>query len=303
MVSKGWIVMDKKMHILQSALECFATKGYHQSTIQDIADAAGIAKGGIYFYYKSKEELLHSVFTHYYDQMFNNVTETASRYEHDPKEGLIQQISSQFQGLTSNYSFITLFSREQVANQELKQVMLRMRTKFLVWFRDQAIRVYGPRIEPYAFDLSALLTSLVREYMSFIIINDAPLPLRRLSEYIVARLDDAARGVLSSQEPPMLTTSFVKSVFPDARIVEGSDAARRLSQAMTVLLQRIDALDLEDEARRSVRDAAAVMKEEAGKPIPRRTVLEGMLALLREKAGTAVQEESNHVLSIILEFP
>jgi AcrR family transcriptional regulator len=294
--------VEKKKLILQSAMECFATKGYHQTTIQDIADAADIAKSGIYFYYKSKEELLLSVFTHYYEQMFDQVTAAASRYAHNPKEGLIQQVMVQFQGLTSNFSFITILTREQVVNKEIKQIALAMRTKFLVWFRDQAIRVYGPRIEPYAFDLSALLISLVREYMSFIIVNEAPLPLRGLSEYIVARLDDAARGVISSQEAPMLTTAFVKNLFPDAVIVEGSDAARRLSGAMSALLQRIDTLELPDEQRKSVRDAAAVMKEEAGKSVPRRIVMEGMLAVLREKAGIAIHGETEPVQSIISEF-
>ncbi|HZG57156.1 TetR/AcrR family transcriptional regulator [Paenibacillus sp.] len=58
--------MEKKTRILNSALTLFAAKGYHQTTIQDIADEAGIAKGGIDFYFKSKEELLLSVVTDYY---------------------------------------------------------------------------------------------------------------------------------------------------------------------------------------------------------------------------------------------
>jgi hypothetical protein len=238
----------------------------------------------------------------YYDQMFKNVTDTAARYEHDPKEGLIQQIMSQYQGLASNNSFVTFFSREQIADAEIKQMMLGIRAKFVVWFRDQAIRVYGPRVEPYAFDLSALLTSLVREYMSFIILNGAPLPVRGLSEYIVARIDDAARGVISSQEAPMLTTSFMKSIFPDAEIVVGSDATRRLSQAMTSMLSRIETMQLSDDQRRSVRDAAAVIKEEIRKPSPRRIVLEGMLAVMKERAGHDIQEEAAAVYLIISEF-
>ncbi|MCI3927095.1 TetR/AcrR family transcriptional regulator [Paenibacillus sp. TRM 82003] len=294
--------MDKKTHILNCAADCFATNGYHETTIQHIADAAGIAKGGIYFYFKSKEELLLSVFADYYDRLFKNVTEAAARYAHDPKEGLIQQILAQFQELSRSNNFFMIFSREQVANAEIKKIGLDMRTRFFVWFRDQIIAVYGPRIEPYAFDLSAMLTSLIREYMGFRIINNAPLPVRGVSEYIFARLDDAARGVLSTQEPPMLTTSFVKSIFPDANIAVGTDAARRLSLALSALQSRVDGSTLPEESRRAVRDAANLMHEELSISSPRKLILLGMAALIKETLREKFKEDVAGLHAIIYDF-
>ncbi len=44
--------------ILQAATTCFCEKGYHRTTIQDICDEAGLSKGGLYTYFRSKEEVL-----------------------------------------------------------------------------------------------------------------------------------------------------------------------------------------------------------------------------------------------------
>ena len=53
---------DKREAILRSAIKVFAQKGYFNSKVADIAGEAGIADGTVYLYFKSKEEILHSVF-------------------------------------------------------------------------------------------------------------------------------------------------------------------------------------------------------------------------------------------------
>jgi TetR/AcrR family fatty acid metabolism transcriptional regulator len=56
------IVPDKREAILRAAVKVFAKKGYFNSKVADIATAAGIADGTVYLYFKSKDEILHSVF-------------------------------------------------------------------------------------------------------------------------------------------------------------------------------------------------------------------------------------------------
>lgn len=48
--------------ILSAALSCFAEKGYSGCSVQEIADRAGVSKGALYVYYKSKEELFIAMF-------------------------------------------------------------------------------------------------------------------------------------------------------------------------------------------------------------------------------------------------
>jgi AcrR family transcriptional regulator len=48
---------EMRGEILDAAIGVFADKGYHASSISDVADAAGMAKGKIYIYFESKDEL------------------------------------------------------------------------------------------------------------------------------------------------------------------------------------------------------------------------------------------------------
>jgi TetR/AcrR family fatty acid metabolism transcriptional regulator len=56
------VVGDKREAILRAAIRVFAHNGYFNSKVADIAREAGIADGTVYLYFKSKDEILHSVF-------------------------------------------------------------------------------------------------------------------------------------------------------------------------------------------------------------------------------------------------
>ncbi|MHB8458379.1 MAG: helix-turn-helix domain-containing protein, partial [Acidimicrobiales bacterium] len=48
---------SRRQDILASAKQVFAERGYHATTIADIACTAGLSYGSIYWYYDSKETL------------------------------------------------------------------------------------------------------------------------------------------------------------------------------------------------------------------------------------------------------
>jgi TetR/AcrR family fatty acid metabolism transcriptional regulator len=53
---------DKRDRILNAAVKVFARNGFHATRVSEVAKAAGVADGTIYLYFKSKEELLVSLF-------------------------------------------------------------------------------------------------------------------------------------------------------------------------------------------------------------------------------------------------
>ncbi len=53
---------ERKAQILEAALTCFARNGYHQTTMDDIVQEAGLSKGGVYWHFGSKKELFLSLF-------------------------------------------------------------------------------------------------------------------------------------------------------------------------------------------------------------------------------------------------
>jgi len=64
---------DKQTAISKAAVAVFARRGFHQTTVSEIAHEAGVAKGTIYLYFKSKSEILVAIFRRYFDEMLNFV--------------------------------------------------------------------------------------------------------------------------------------------------------------------------------------------------------------------------------------
>ncbi len=54
---KDVVTEFRTVGILEAARKVFAMKGFNEATVDDIADAAGVAKGTVYLYYRSKREL------------------------------------------------------------------------------------------------------------------------------------------------------------------------------------------------------------------------------------------------------
>jgi AcrR family transcriptional regulator len=52
---------DGKTKIIQAAQRLIAARGVEKTSMRDIAEEAGITTGAIYYYYKSKEDLLYDV--------------------------------------------------------------------------------------------------------------------------------------------------------------------------------------------------------------------------------------------------
>ena len=57
--------------ILDAAMQVFADNGYHATTVSSVAEAAGMAKGKIYIYFKSKDALTIAIVNRHFDSISN----------------------------------------------------------------------------------------------------------------------------------------------------------------------------------------------------------------------------------------
>ena len=55
---------SRRNQIIDAAVKCFAQKGFHQTSMQDIVSESGFSPGAIYLYFKSKEEIIKTVADH-----------------------------------------------------------------------------------------------------------------------------------------------------------------------------------------------------------------------------------------------
>lgn len=65
--------MERRTLILEAATELFAEKGFHHTTVEEIANLAGVGKGTVYEYFPSKKDVLREllfVSIEYYFNLF-----------------------------------------------------------------------------------------------------------------------------------------------------------------------------------------------------------------------------------------
>ncbi len=78
---------DKRRLILDAAVVAFAKRGFHQCRVSDIADEANVAYGLVYHYFRSKDEVLDTLFVERWDILLAFIAET-DRQSVAPREKL-----------------------------------------------------------------------------------------------------------------------------------------------------------------------------------------------------------------------
>ena len=139
---------QKKARIVQAAAEVFSQKGFSGTVMSDIAIQAGIGKGTIYEYFKSKEELFFSVF-----EWFSHKTGSAARVRvsalggsaSERLEALSDSLMSAWFEMKDLYTLVMEFWAASASSQMKER------------FRDAFRRAYE--------DFRLIVSSLIREGM------------------------------------------------------------------------------------------------------------------------------------------
>lgn len=60
----------RRAQILEAALQCFAEKGYHAATMDDLVRASGLSKGSLYWHFESKQDVFLALFDRFTAEIF-----------------------------------------------------------------------------------------------------------------------------------------------------------------------------------------------------------------------------------------
>lgn len=86
-------VSDKRERLIESATKLFHQAGFKDTSIADIAEDSGVPLGNVYYYFKTKEDLVAAVI----EQRTENIKEEARRWDKipDPRQRLIKLLDLQ----------------------------------------------------------------------------------------------------------------------------------------------------------------------------------------------------------------
>ncbi len=108
---------ETRRSILEAAVRLFGERGYEKSSIEQIARAAGVGKGTIYGYFRSKDEIFIAFCEDEIDYAFAQLAEK-NNPDAPLQEQLLTLFMSQFRFVTHNREFGRLLCREMVFPQE-----------------------------------------------------------------------------------------------------------------------------------------------------------------------------------------
>ena len=123
-------VADKREAILRAAIKVFAQSGYFNAKVADVAKVAGVADGTVYLYFKSKEEILRSIFDLGIETLIAEARELIAGVT-DPRERLRRIARLHLERLGDDRDLAIVF-----------QVELRGSTKFMEEFSAAGLAEY-----------------------------------------------------------------------------------------------------------------------------------------------------------------
>lgn len=151
---------DRRASILETAARLICEKGYEGTSIQDIADAAGLTKAGLYHHIRSKEHLLLEIQNYGMDVFEERVLHAVMPIE-DPLERLKACMVRNVRLVTEGWSKeVTIILHEHATltgearahiNARKKRYVRFLETTFAEALRRGQIRHVNPKVATFAF--------------------------------------------------------------------------------------------------------------------------------------------------------
>ena len=125
--------------ILEAAARIFGEKGYHGTSMHDIADSVHLRKASLYHHFKSKQEILIALLDQALD-LINTNLESVLAQSISPEQKLGLAMNSYLQTITENQNLAAVLLLEiRSLDPELKSLHAARREKFEQLWKDLII--------------------------------------------------------------------------------------------------------------------------------------------------------------------
>jgi len=159
----------RKEEIIRVAANLFSQKSYHDVTMDQIAEKVGVAKGTIYLYFESKENLYLEILEETYEEIESILEKEIAKKDPAPQK-LRKMLMLIFKFYLENLDVLRILSRDETH-------LIREHYEFTEHWRVKGVRFYQKILEkginegsfrPVNTELTALIIfGLVRSVMFF----------------------------------------------------------------------------------------------------------------------------------------
>jgi AcrR family transcriptional regulator len=164
--------------LLDAAARVFARQGYHATSVDEVAEAAGYTKGAVYSNFRSKEQLFLELLDRQIDQAVEVVEDIFAKAEPRDRPRMLGQMHDEI--------------------QVLDQQWFLLETEFLLYAaRNEAVR---DRVAERQQRTRERITSLVASHLAELGIEDPAVTAEDAAELLMAAADGLTQASLVSPE-------------------------------------------------------------------------------------------------------
>lgn len=169
---------DKREVIIQSAIKVFSEKGLQNAKVDEIAERAGIAKGTVYLYFKSKHEIFQAALQEHLKDFFLSVDRIVKSSDH-PEQKMKAFIRLQLREITriAKMAFPELYPELTRIHEPLFQEMMGVQKRIqqaIAAILEQGFEASAFRaLDPY--HAAFCLQGIIRIHMESAFLDEQPL--------------------------------------------------------------------------------------------------------------------------------
>lgn len=272
--------MDKKTEIMKQAVHLFSLKGFHQTSVQEVAQAVGISKGAFYTHFDSKENMFIEILKQYHE----DITAAISSYQHEPgtdhKDVFKEKMAIEIERTLSNQDFFMMVFKDFALSdsEKLRSLFMDMRQSTITLHKTILLDTYGTRIEPFSTDLVLVLEGLMQQYIITLVIEQKKVPISRLVNFVTATID-AIVDNLETMEPVL---------------TEARSPAATMEESFQLLAEKIQTSLPDPEKLLASLD---LLKEQVNKKEPQDFLIDALLVYLKQHP--AIKNEVSYLENFI----
>ncbi len=115
----------RREQILQGAAKVFSKKGYHASTVDEIAKELGLTKASIYYYVRDKSDLLYQLYKRAMELLLESQAEIMARPDSPDQKlrAMIEEYVRIVGGATAMYSVVVLREHNALPPRKRKEII------------------------------------------------------------------------------------------------------------------------------------------------------------------------------------
>jgi AcrR family transcriptional regulator len=163
------VVQVKKKQVRQaivdSAYDLFSERGYHSTTLQDVAELAGIGVSSLYSYFPSKLHLLYAVFEPWHKGEFEQLEKRILKLK-SPRDRLFALLLGLWRDIPIANIGLTNSLMEALASADPAQ---QKPVPLLKWTEERLMRMLKAALPEVQVDYDALSTLFIMAYDGFVI--------------------------------------------------------------------------------------------------------------------------------------